>query len=153
MDDLISVRPIGRVVSAVVQQTDAGWGGTTARIEVLPQYRAGLAGLEQFSHAIVVTWLHQAAFDPARDLRRRPRGLASMPEAGIFAQRAKDRPNALGITAVAIAAVTAEALMVQGLDAINGTPVVDIKPYYPAYDRIAEARVPEWVERLMRDYF
>jgi len=76
-----------------------------------------------------------------------------MPEVGIFAQRAKDRPNPLGITAVSIVGVESGVLVVRGLDAIDGTPVVDVKPYYPAYDRIMDASVPEWVERLMKGYF
>lgn len=76
-----------------------------------------------------------------------------MPEVGIFAQRAKDRPNPLGITAVSIVRVESGVLVVRGLDAINGTPVVDVKPYYPAYDRVMNAAVPEWVNRLMEGYF
>jgi tRNA (adenine37-N6)-methyltransferase len=144
---------IGRVASPVTEQTDTDWGRVTARVVLEPAYRAGLRGLADFSHVIVVTWLHQAAFDPARHLVRRPRGLATMPEVGIFAQRAKDRPNPLGITVVPLLEVTAEGLVVRGLDAIDGTPVVDVKPYYPQYDRADAPRVPEWVDTLMRDYF
>ncbi len=76
-----------------------------------------------------------------------------MPEVGIFAQRAKDRPNPIGITAVKIVTVGSGYLEVKGLDAINGTLILDIKPYYPQYDLINDAKVPEWVERLMKDYF
>lgn len=76
-----------------------------------------------------------------------------MPEVGIFAQRAKDRPNPIGITAVQIVEVLPDCLVVRGLDAIDGTPVLDIKPYVPAYDRVAEAKVPEWADRLMDGYF
>ena len=144
---------IGRVASPVTAQTDAGWGQVTARVVLEPAYRAGLRGLADFSHVIVVTLLHEAAFDPARHLVRRPRGLATMPEVGIFAQRAKDRPNPLGITVVPLLEVTADGLVVRGLDAIDGTPVLDVKPYYPQYDRVAAPRVPEWVDRLMQDYF
>lgn len=76
-----------------------------------------------------------------------------MPAVGIFAQRAKDRPNPIGITAVRILAVTGNAVTVRGLDAIDGTPVLDLKPYYPAYDLVVDASVPEWVTRLMEGYF
>lgn len=69
-----------------------------------------------------------------------------------FLQRDKDRPNQIGMTAVEVVSVTDDALVVRGLDAIDGTPVLDIKPYYPAYDR-RDARVPEWVDRLMKGYF
>jgi len=147
------VTPIGHVVSPVTAQTDADWGQVVARVVLEPAYRAGLRGLADFSHVLVVTLLHQAAFDPARHLVRRPRGLATMPEVGIFAQRAKDRPNPLGIAVVPLLEVTAEGLVVRGLDAIDGTPVLDVKPYFPHYDRADSPRVPEWVDRLMRDYF
>lgn len=145
--------PIGVVASPVREQTDADWGTVTARVVLDPRYRPGLRGLQEFSHVIVVTLLHQAAFDPQRDLVRRPRGLATMPEVGIFAQRAKDRPNPVGITVVRLLAVEADAAVVRGLDAIDGTPVLDLKPYYPHYDRADDARVPAWVDELMRDYF
>lgn len=151
--DHITLRPIGQVTSTVVNQTDQGWGQVTSRIEILPPYRDGLLGLEQFSHVIVVTFLHQAGFDSARDLRRRPRGLSSLPEVGIFAQRAKDRPNPIGITATPLVKVSPDAIEVRGLDAIDGTPVLDLKPYYPAYDLVQGASVPEWVDRLMAGYF
>lgn len=149
----ITLEVIGHVASQVQQQTDEGWGHVESRVVLRPEYRDGLRGLEAFSHVLVVTYLHQAKFVPSRDLVRRPRGLESMPEVGIFAQRAKDRPNPLGITAVPIVRVEPGALVVRGLDAINGTPVVDLKPYYPAYDRVNDAAVPEWVERLLERYF
>ena len=153
MTDTIRLTPIGYVSSRITEQTDEGWGEVSSQIEILPPFQKGLTGLEQFSHVLVVTFLHQASFDPNRHLVRRPRGLESMPEVGIFAQRAKDRPNPIGITAVPIVAVAIDSVTVRGLDAINGTPVLDIKPYYPAYDQISGALVPEWVERLMAGYF
>jgi tRNA (adenine37-N6)-methyltransferase len=153
MDDPIKIHPIGYVRSPVTAQTDEGWGEVVCCIEVLPPYRPGLLGLEQFSHVIVVTFLHGAAFDPARHLHRRPRGQVTMPEVGIFAQRAKDRPNSIGITSVPVITVTTDGLHVKGLDAIDGTPVLDLKPYYAAYDLVMDASVPEWVDRLMKGYF
>ena len=75
-----------------------------------------------------------------------------MPKVGIFSQRAKDRPNRIGMTSVEIVSVSDRTLTVKGLDAVNGTPVLDIKPYYPVYDK-KEAVVPEWVNRLMEHYF
>ena len=75
-----------------------------------------------------------------------------MPKVGIFSQRTKDRPNTIGMTSVAILSVDETSLTVQGLDAIDGTPVLDIKPYYPVYDK-KDASVPEWVDRLMEHYF
>ena len=112
-----------------------------------------MKGLNQFSHAIVVTFLDRAHFNRAEHIVRRPRGLDTMPAVGIFAQRAKDRPNPSGITAVTIVRAAEGVLEVMGLDAINGTPVLDIKPYFVQYDFVRDAIVPEWVGKLMVDYF
>jgi tRNA-Thr(GGU) m(6)t(6)A37 methyltransferase TsaA len=120
---------------------------------VEPRYRAGLRGLEAFSHVLLVTFLHGASFEAERHLVRRPRGLSEMPELGIFAQRAKDRPNPIGLTAVPLVGVGAEGITVRGLDAIDGTPVLDIKPYFPQFDAVPGATVPAWVDVLMRGYF
>ena len=80
------------------------------------------------------------------------RNREDMPLVGIFSQRGKDRPNQIGMTSVRIVSVDGAALTVKGLDAIDGTPVLDIKPYYPVYDK-KDAKVPEWVDRLMAHYF
>jgi tRNA-Thr(GGU) m(6)t(6)A37 methyltransferase TsaA len=137
----------------VKDPVDENWGAVTSRIVLKVDLAPGLLGLGDFSHIIVVTYLHKASFDPARHLQRRPRGLEHMPKVGIFSQRAKDRPNPLGITAVKLIAVGENHITVQGLDAIDGTPVIDIKPYYPQYDRIESAVVPAWVDELMKNYF
>jgi len=153
MNETMNLKPIGHVVSPVEETVDEKWGGVVSRVLLLPEYAGGLDGLDGFSHAIVVTYLHKAKYEPARHLKRRPRGLESMPLLGIFSQRAKDRPNPIGITTVRIICTGTDYLEVQGLDAINGTPVIDIKPYYPSCDRIENPRTPEWVAELMKDYF
>jgi tRNA-Thr(GGU) m(6)t(6)A37 methyltransferase TsaA len=112
-----------------------------------------LEGIKGFSHAVIVCYLHQAEFESAKHLIRRPQGREGMPMTGIFAQRAKDRPNHIGITAVEILDACDCTLTVRGLDAIDGTPVLDIKPYFPAFDCRHEATVPEWVDVLMEHYF
>ncbi len=145
--------PIGVVSNQVNAPVDENWGSVISRLVIDTVYAEGIKGLSEFSHAIVVTFLDQARFARAKHLVKRPRGLATMPEVGIFAQRAKDRPNPIGITAVEIVTVGDGFLEVKGLDAINGTPILDIKPYYPHYDLMNDAKVPEWVERLMKNYF
>jgi tRNA (adenine37-N6)-methyltransferase len=145
---------IGYVRSTVREPTDQGWGPVVSQIELLPEFGAGTLGLEGFSHVIVVAFLHRARFEPAaHTLRRRPQGRAEFPEVGIFAQRAKNRPNRIGITTVELLAVAGPRLEVRGLDAIDGTPVLDIKPYFPQYDAKTTVRTPDWVSELMRDYF
>ena len=149
----ITFSPIGYVSSPATQTADEGWGKVVSRVTLRPSLARGIEGLEQFSHALIITHLHLSSFDPERDIVRRPRGLASMPEAGIFAQRAKDRPNAIGITAVKILGVGEGFIDVRGLDAVDGTPVLDVKPYVPQFDRVGEATVPPWMNRLMEGYF
>ena len=149
----MQVEPIGIVRSAVSEAVDEEWGDVVAEIHVEQAMAAGLDGLDQWSHAVIIFFMHQASFDPAADLRRRPRGLATMPEVGIFAQRAKHRPNPIGIAAVEIVGIEGNVLRVRGLDAVDGTPVLDIKPYAPGFDGVPNAVVPEWFDRLMENYF
>lgn len=149
----IILQPIGFVSSLITERIDENWGETKSKIILNSEYTGALLGLENFSHAIIVTYLHQAHYEKEKHLQRRPRNLETMPNVGIFSQRAKDRPNPIGITAVEIISVGDDYLEVKGLDAINETPVLDIKPYYPHYDKIDFANVPEWVNRLMKNYF
>jgi tRNA-Thr(GGU) m(6)t(6)A37 methyltransferase TsaA len=149
----VRLKPVGFISSPVTEQTDENWGGVISRILLQPEYIGALSGLEDFSHAIIITYLHQAKYEKEKHLQRRPRGLESMPKVGIFSQRAKDRPNAIGVTTVKIITVGSDFIEVQGLDAINGTPVLDVKPYYPQYDKIDSPKTPEWVGRLMEKYF
>lgn len=150
---MLNLEPIGTVRSPVSEGVDESWGDVIAEIQLAEHLAAGLQGLDRFSHVLVVFWMHQSSFDPASDLVRRPRGRADMPPVGSFAQRAKHRPNPIGITAAKLISVSGALLKVSGLDAIDGTPVLDIKPYVPAFDRVTSATVPEWIERLMEGYF
>ncbi|MGO9139674.1 MAG: tRNA (N6-threonylcarbamoyladenosine(37)-N6)-methyltransferase TrmO [Syntrophales bacterium] len=149
----IKLEPIGNVLSSVTERMDKNWGEIKSKIILNSDYIGALLGLENFSHAIIVTYLHQAKYEKEKHLQRRPRNLETMPKVGIFSQRAKDRPNPIGITAVEIISVGDDYLEIKGLDAINETPVLDIKPYYPQYDRMDSPKVPEWVDRLMKNYF
>ena len=148
----IEMLPIGRVENTVSEKKDTAWGGNVSTIILDDQYAGGLSGLDQFSHAIILYYLDQAQFVKEKHLQRRPQNREDMPMVGIFSQRAKDRPNRIGMTSVEIVSVSGRTLTVKGLDAVNGTPVLDIKPYYPVYDR-KEAVVPGWVNRLMEHYF
>ena len=153
MGEQITLRAIGVVSSPVKEKKDSGWDGVVSEVRIDAEYSGALSGLESFSHALIVTYLHQAKFESSRHLKRRPQGREDMPEVGILSQRAKNRPNSIGVTAVEIVRVADDVLVVKGLDAIDGTPVLDIKPYFPAYDRVESPCVPRWVERLMQGYF
>jgi len=147
----IDIEPIGYVVNTVAEPVDSGWGEVESRLVLREDLAPALARLEEFSHVLVVYWMHRAV--PPEVLRRRPQGREDMPEVGLFAQRSKHRPNAIGVTVVTLVSVSDGELVVRGLDAINGTPVLDIKPHYPEYDSPMDAQVPEWVGRLMKGYF
>ena len=144
---------IGTVYNDVKEPTDEGWGGVVSEVVLDETLADGLDGIEDFSHVLILYWMHRAAeAEPVR-MRRRPQGREDMPEIGIFAQRARHRPNPIGVTAVRLLRRDKNRLVVQGLDAINGTPVVDVKPYVPQFDTVESPRVPEWVARLMVNYF
>ena len=149
----LPLRSIGVVRSAVAEGRDEDWGDVVSELHLDDALARGLDGLDGFSHVLVIYWMHQSSFDVTSDLVRRPRGRADMPELGIFAQRAKYRPNPIGVTAVAIVGRDGAVLRVRGLDAIDGTPILDLKPYFPEFDRIDEPRTPEWAGRLMQGYF
>ena len=149
----ISLFPIGHVENTITERKDNNWGEVNSRIILRKELHEGLLGLESFSYAIIVTFLHQSHFERTKHLQRRPRNLEYMPLLGIFSQRAKNRPNPIGITAAKIIQVKDDFLEVKGLDAINSTPVLDIKPYYHQYDAKPDAIVPEWVYLLMQGYF
>ncbi|MEN6327387.1 MAG: tRNA (N6-threonylcarbamoyladenosine(37)-N6)-methyltransferase TrmO [Syntrophomonas sp.] len=149
----IEFHSIGVVSNSVKNKKDANWGNDISTIIIDEQYEQGLTGLSEFSHLIVVYFLDKADFNLEKHLLRRPQNREDMPMVGILSQRAKDRPNPIGITSVEIVSVNKNIIMVKGLDAIDNTPVLDIKPYYPKYDCKVNAVVPEWVDRLMECYF
>lgn len=148
----IIMQPIGYVENQVVNKKDVFWGEDISTIVLNEEYKGGWTGLEDFSHVTVIYYLDKAKYEKDKHLQRRPQNRDDMPLVGIFSQRGKDRPNKIGMTSVQIVSVNDTSITVKGLDAIDGTPVLDIKPYYPAYDK-KDAKVPEWVTRLMEHYF
>ncbi|MFC1952088.1 tRNA (N6-threonylcarbamoyladenosine(37)-N6)-methyltransferase TrmO [Chloroflexota bacterium] len=147
----ICMEPIGYVTNDIGSPIDYGWAKVESRIVLRENLETALLGLENLSHLLVVFWMHQA--ETPMVLHRRPQSREDMPELGLLAQRAKHRPNPIGITTVPLVKITDNEITVRGLDAINGTPVLDIKPYYTHYDSPDEVQIPEWVERLMVGYF
>ena len=149
----IEFTAIGTVRNTIVNKKDTNWGNDVSQIVIDEKYEKGLIGLSDFSHIIVVYFLDKALFNMDEHLVRRPQNREDMPMIGILSQRAKDRPNPIGITSCELVAVNNNIVSVKGLDAIDGTPILDIKPYYPMYDCRNDAVVPEWVRRLMENYF
>jgi tRNA-Thr(GGU) m(6)t(6)A37 methyltransferase TsaA len=129
---------IGTVKSPITDPLDVKWGKVLSEIILKDEYTSGLLGLEGFSHLIVLTFLHKAKFIPRNISDAIP--------------RTRHRPNRIGVTAVEIIEIRDNRIKVRALDAIDGTPIIDIKPYVPVYDR-KDATIPEWMETMMKDYF
>lgn len=134
----MTLRAIGFVRNEVVKPRPHGWEKVKSRLELLPEHEARLDGIEGYSHVIVVTYLDVAETAPEKPERLT---LASGKTYGILATRSQLRPNHLGVSVVELAGREGPALVVVGLDAIDGTPVLDIKPYLPDYDSRASARI------------
>ena len=150
----ITLEPVGFVRGGRAQAVDDDWGGSRARIELAPRIPdEALAGLADFSHAEVVFVFDKVTDDQIVTGARRPRGNPDWPLVGIFAQRGKNRPSRLGVTICNIAGVEGRSLIVEGLDAIDGTPVVDIKPVLKGFLPRGEVREPAWAAEIMKDYW
>ena len=150
----ITLKPIGYVRNTRLDLDDDNWGSVASEIrldESLPE--ESLDGIETFSHAEIVFYFDQVADEKEIPWSRHPRGNKDWPKVGIFAQRNKDRPNHLGLTIVKIIRREGRSLFVKGLDAVHGTPVLDIKPIFTEFLPHEEIRQPAWSHELMNDYW
>lgn len=152
---VIAMTPIGRVEGGRAAPEDDDWGDSRARI-VLDATRfddEALAGLDAFSHAEIVYVFDKVGEDAIVTGARRPRGNPEWPKVGIFAQRGKNRPNRIGVTVCEIVGVQGRVLELRGLDAIDGTPVLDIKPVMSGFAPRGEIREPAWAKAIMERYW
>jgi tRNA-Thr(GGU) m(6)t(6)A37 methyltransferase TsaA len=148
------VREIGRVSSPRDEAIDDDWGGIESVITLADAYPSdALAGLDEFSHVEVVFLFDRVAPDSVTTGARVPRGNPAWPAVGIFAQRAKNRPNRLGLCTCEVVSVEGRTIRVRGLDAIDGTPVLDLKPYFAEFAPRRPTTQPAWSHELMADYF
>ena len=109
-----------------------------------------LEGVEEFSHLFVLFWLHGMSNENRRIMKVHPRGRSDMPLLGIFATRTPHRPNPIGLTRVKILNIKGNVITVQGLDAFDGTPVLDIKPF-DSWDTTEDFKVPNWWKKLEKE--
>jgi tRNA-Thr(GGU) m(6)t(6)A37 methyltransferase TsaA len=150
----LTLRAIGIVASARDEVLDDDWGDVDSVITLLEPFDArSVQGLDDFSHLEVVFLFDRVDPDAVHTGARRPRGNPDWPEVGIFAQRAKDRPNRIGVSSCELVAVDGNRVLVRGLDAIDGTPVLDIKPYMEEFGPRGPVRQPTWSRELMAGYF
>ncbi len=150
----IALQPIGIVRSPRVKPEDDDWGGVVSSFEIDDRVPADrVRGLGEFSHLEVVFFLHRGPPEKIRIGARHPRNDPALPSVGMFAQRAKGRPNRLGVSRCRLLAVEGLVLTVEGLDAVDRTPVLDVKPYMTAFGPRGEVREPEWVHEIMARYY
>jgi tRNA (Thr-GGU) A37 N-methylase len=151
----IIMRPIGFVRGGRSEPVDDAWDAVEARIELDAALFGpdAAAGLDAFSHVEVIFHFDRASAADVSTGARHPRGRKDWPLVGILAQRGKDRPNRIGVTACRLLSVDGLSLRVRGLDAVDGTPVLDIKPVMKGFLPRGDIREPDWAGDLMRDYW
>lgn len=151
----IEVVPLGWVRNEVKDPVDDIWGGLTSRIELdASRFTSdALIGLDSYSHVEVLFHLDRISPETVAWGSRYPRNRRDWPLTGIFAQRAKNRPNRLAVTICRLIGVKGLTVEVEGLDAINGTPVLDIKPYLREFAAKGEVKQPAWATELMAAYW
>ncbi|MEM4703676.1 MAG: tRNA (N6-threonylcarbamoyladenosine(37)-N6)-methyltransferase TrmO [Candidatus Bathyarchaeia archaeon] len=133
------LRFIGRVSKAGEQE---------AQVQISQEFCAGLKDVEKYSHLIILYWMHLRDNEKTRQtLLVFPKRHAVNVETGVFACRSPDRPNPIGLCVVELLKVEKCVLTVKGLDALEATPIIDVKPYNPETDSVPNAQVPDWVNR------
>ena len=154
MDEIV-LRPVGWVRSQRKDPEDDDWDGVEAHIELDAERfePEALAGLETFSHVEVIFAFHRVPQEKVCEGSRHPRNRPEWPKVGIFAQRGKSRPNRVGLTTCRVARVEGRRLYVRGLDAIDGTPVIDLKPWMSGFEPRGARWEPPWAQELMAGYW
>jgi len=149
-----TIRPIGHVESAYAQTEDVahthtGWTADTSRIHLISRYAGGLGGLQGYSHIIVLFWVHRAKE------WKMPKDHQKPPHVKLFATRMPVRPNPIGLSVVELLDFSCDSgvINVKGLDALDGTPVLDIKPYISNFDSYSNACVPDWINKHLNSHY
>lgn len=142
----IKIKPLGKAKNSVGKPTLPGWKDIVTDIVIDKKYAKGLDGIEDYSHVIVVYWMDK---EGECHLKHHPQGREDVPFIGIFACRCPQRPNRIAISTVKLLSREGNTIKVKGLDIINGTPILDIKPYTPQYDYVEQAKVPDWINKLI----
>jgi tRNA-Thr(GGU) m(6)t(6)A37 methyltransferase TsaA len=143
----MSLTPIGVVKSSIEEPKEEDWQTGVCEIIVNENLKEALSRIEEFSHIIVLYWMHQVSSSRRSAMRVHPRGRQDLPLVGVLASRSPVRPNPIGVITVKLLEHRGNVLKVMGLDAVDGTPVLDIKPYIPGYDSPTKAQTPSWVTK------
>ena len=141
----IKLKPIGFAKNQEKKHF-GNWRDVITDLVVDKEYQDALQGLEEYSHLVVIYWMHDVK---TCDIRHVPQGkVGEVPEVGIFACRCPQRPNPIGVSTVEKIGINGNIVTVKGLDVINDTPILDIKPHTPQYDAVANAKTPDWINKL-----
>jgi tRNA-Thr(GGU) m(6)t(6)A37 methyltransferase TsaA len=140
------MRPIGIVRNAIAAPRPDGWRALRSDIILREELSPMLDGIDGYSHLIIVFAFHRVPESERRE-HIAPHD-DRIPEQGVLATRSQLRPNPVGVAVVPLLKRRKNILRVEGLDAIDGTPILDIKPYYPSYDAVSSAAVPDWAKAL-----
>ena len=151
----MKIKPIGTVVSTRKEAIDDHWDSVEAYVQLDSAQFGGetLSGLEDFSHVEIVFYMDQVDLRKIETSARHPRNNVDWPKVGIFAQRGKNRPNQIGTTICRIVKIDGLRLWLEGLDAIDGSPVLDIKPWVIEFGPRSAVRQPLWISELMKSYW
>ncbi|MGI3786775.1 MAG: SAM-dependent methyltransferase [Janthinobacterium lividum] len=151
----IELEAVGHVASTRRKLSDDDWDQEVSSITLNAEVFSpdALLALDHFSHVEVIYYFDRVSDSKIERGARRPRGNPDWPLVGIFAQRGKNRPNRIGATVARIVGLEGLTLRVSGLDAVDGTPVLDLKPYMKEFGARGTVRQPEWATELMRDYW
>ncbi len=144
--DPISLTPIGVVRNGEHDPGRQDWTRVRSHIELAPDLAPALDGLNGFSHVIVVGWLDRIPPELRERRHAHPGGDERLPLLGALALRGGARPNPLAVTVCRLRAVRGASVEVEGLDLVDGTPVLDIKPYIAVYDSEPDATLPDWAQ-------
>jgi len=152
MNNEIILIPIAFVKNSRKEKIDDNWGEIISEIEIVEDLPTEcLDSIETFSHLEIIYSFNKT--DKVITKSEHPRENKNWPKVGIFAQRKKDRPNHVGLTTVNLIKKEGRKLIVSNLDAINGTPILDIKPVFQEFLPKGEIKQPDWTKELMKEYW
>ena len=141
----IKIKPIGFVRNNIKEPRFGNFASEISEIIIDKELTHALDGIEDYSHVIVVYWFSK---EGECHIKHHPQGNKDVPFVGVFACRCPQRPNPIGISTVELVERKNNVIKVKGLDILNGTPVLDIKPYTPKYDFIEKSKTPDWINKL-----
>jgi tRNA-Thr(GGU) m(6)t(6)A37 methyltransferase TsaA len=143
----INLKPIGFVKNAVTEPRRDDSQAVISQIIINEDLKEALSGIDGFSHIVVVYWMHKTPSSERSVTKVHPKRNQNLPLVGVFATRSPARPNPIGMSTVRLLEHRDNIVKVIGLDAIDGTPVLDIKPHIPGADSPTEVRIPDWLNK------